>query len=478
MLLVLAIPAQSRAVVPDRDQVVASAAGSVARAAGTHRVKPTATLVTVGSRYVSAPIPIRGRTAHLGSGRYRLVVQRRMGGQPMWLNRDQQYVISGGYRFSPQHVATQGEVAFRTVLYHRGNRVATSNVVRVRVVPRSSSATCASAPSPTTCPQPASTVEQRTVETANCPQLTVDTHQEERTIGWRWSASDLAWVPAPSPWVTVPGSEGQRAAGLADCVKVVDGIPAGATLPDLRIKDLTKCGAGDLAATNGTCFKIDPAAPYSADFPSLEGRKLLKFGVITINVGAGPSEIVADRSAADATDWTAYQNYYGADGTLLGSVLDPGVGFFYAGDGHHHWHIRDFDDYQLLDAGGTVVARAEKHGYCIQDNTTYTPMQGQPGVPEAPVYGEDTSCGKGLTSALTVVHGLSRGWGDTYPTTLPNQAIDITGLPDGTYTVRVHADALGAVAESDDANNTAEVKVQITGDTVTVVPDTSTGGLP
>ena len=52
----------------------------------------------------------------------------------------------------------------------------------------------------------------------------------------------------------------------------------------------------------------------SAGFPGLTGRKLLKFSILTANKGAGPSEIIADRSAANATDWKAYQTFYDAQG--------------------------------------------------------------------------------------------------------------------------------------------------------------------
>jgi hypothetical protein len=99
-------------------------------------------------------------------------------------------------------------------------------------------------------------------------------------------------------------------------------------------------------------------------------------------------------------------------------------------------------------------------------------------VPAEPVYPDDTTCGKGLPKALTIIHGLSRGWGDTYPTSLPDQAIDITGVPDGVYTVRVHADVRKAVTESNEGNNVATVKVRITGNQVSVVPNSSTGGIP
>lgn len=250
--------------------------------------------------------------------------------------------------------------------------------------------------------------------------------------------------------------------------------PGPPVYPDLRIKDLTRCGAGDMAATGGTCFKIDDT--------SVPGTKLLKFGVVTMNTGStpgstGPAEIVAHRSSAAATDWQAEQHVYDANGRLALTIPVPGLEFYYATDGHNHWHIKDFDDYSLLDSTGTQLRVGEKHGFCIQDNTTWDPWQGLPGVSATEVYTEAGSCGKAQPDATSIVHGLSVGWGDTYPTSLPDQGIDITGVPDGTYTVRVHADARGAVTESNENNNTASVQVQISGSTVTVVPGSSTGGM-
>lgn len=430
-------------------------------AAARHRARARTSLESVGSRFVGAPIPIKGSTWRVGQGRHLLVLQRYAPTRHRWVGIARQRVHSGRYQFADQHRWSAGKVRFRTVLYRHRRPISTSNVIRVRVVA-----------------MPATITQQHTVSATNCPQLTVTTYVQTRTVTSRWNAAKKSWVQVASSWQTVAGSTSQRPAGVADCVKPVGHVPANAALPDLRIKDLTRCGAGDSAATGGTCFKIVPSAPYNASFPSLTGRKLLKFGVITLNVGPGPGEVVADRSAANLSDWKAYQSFYDAGGNLLGSVEDPNVQFYFAGDGHNHWHVRDFDEYDLLDAGGTSVAVAEKHGYCMQDNTTYGPMAGWAGVPATEVYAWDTSCGQGLPQALTIIHGLSRGWGDTYPTTLPDQAIDITGLPDGVYTVRVHADAKGAVIESNENNNTATVQIQITGDTVTVMPGTSTGGMP
>jgi hypothetical protein len=153
------------------------------------------------------------------------------------------------------------------------------------------------------------------------------------------------------------------------------------------------------------------------------------------------------------------------------------VKFYWAGDGHNHWHFEDFDDYWVEKLDGTRVRGAEKHGYCLEDNTTWSGLNGQPGVPSAPVYANATTCGLGLQNALDIIEGLSRGWGDTYPLSLPDQAIDITGLPDGRYRVGITADALKVAKESDETNNTATMEIQITGNTITTYPATATGGL-
>jgi hypothetical protein len=57
--------------------------------------------------------------------------------------------------------------------------------------------------------------------------------------------------------------------------------------------------------------------------------------------------------------------------------------------------------------------------------------------------------------------GLSVGWGDAYPSSLPDQNIDITGLGPGRYQLSVTADAGGWFAESNEFNNFTWVDLQI-----------------
>jgi hypothetical protein len=207
------------------------------------------------------------------------------------------------------------------------------------------------------------------------------------------------------------------------------------------------------------------------------GKKLLKFPGVTANVGKGPLEILGKRSSSTSTDWVANQVVYMSDGTKK-TLPAAAATFYYAGDGHTHWHIKDFDAYELFDPSGKKLRDGEKHGFCFEDNTSYRNWPGNPSYPASPlnpVYTHDNVCGVGDPTATSIMHGLSVGWSDTYPSTLPDQAIDITGLPDGVYTVKVTADWQNFWKETNENNNSASAKVQISGDTVKL--NSATDGL-
>lgn len=201
------------------------------------------------------------------------------------------------------------------------------------------------------------------------------------------------------------------------------------------------------------------------------GRRLLKFPAVTANIGNGPLEIRASRSSSTSTDWSGRQMVRNSDGSTT-ALAPSGATFYYAGDGHSHWHIRDFDLYQLFDSAGTSLRVGEKHGFCFEDNTEYRDWVGNPKhpeVPTSPAYTHEASCGEAHPDAISVVHGLSVGWSDTYPESLPDQGIDITGLPDGTYRVKVTADWQDFWRETNEVNNTATAQVRISGTTVALL---------
>jgi len=198
-------------------------------------------------------------------------------------------------------------------------------------------------------------------------------------------------------------------------------------------------------------------------------QKQLRFSTTIVNVGAGKFEVTGRRPDTNTSDMTTTQRIYNS----VGDYRDRSTTatFFYSGDGHNHWHVRDLEDYELfqLDASGNVVEPAavgegSKLGYCFFDNANY-------GSSEPEYY---LGCESGNPNALRVTMGLSRGWGDTYWASTVGQYLDITGLADGRYRLRVKADGDSAdgsdrFLESDETNNATWADLQITGNTVTVL---------
>jgi len=198
-------------------------------------------------------------------------------------------------------------------------------------------------------------------------------------------------------------------------------------------------------------------------------EKQLRFSTTIVNIGDGPFELTGRRPDTNTTEMSTTQRIYDSAGDYRDR--STAATFIYSGDGHDHWHVKDLEDYDLfqLDGSGNVVEPAvvdqiEKIGFCFFDNTKY-------GSSEPEYY---VGCENGNPDALGVTMGLSRGWGDTYGANTVGQYLDITGLADGRYRLRVTADGDSAdgfdrFLESDETNNTTWADLRITGDTVTVL---------
>ena len=107
----------------------------------------------------------------------------------------------------------------------------------------------------------------------------------------------------------------------------------------------------------------------------------------------------------------------------------PEYKMYFAGDGHNHWHLRDLEGYVLKNQAGDIQGTGgEKHGFCFFDN-----FQWKLTLPGAPSTYQYRGCGRFTDPEVTT--GLSIGWGDRYSYVLPDQYIDITGLPSGQYTL-------------------------------------------
>lgn len=245
-----------------------------------------------------------------------------------------------------------------------------------------------------------------------------------------------------------PGDPGQIAGGFS-----LD-ITAGAN-PTTTEPTTTEPTTTDRLPDLGMAHPKDLRIENTSD-----GRKLLRFSSIVVNVGAGKFEAHGQR-AADASTMTTQQRIFDSAGGSRD--VSTAATMYFGGDGHNHWHLRDLEDFELVRLdNGTKVGTGAKHGFCFYDNTVYGSSE--------PAYYTTSSgaCGKS-PSDTQVVMGLSVGWGDIYRWSLPDQYIDITGLTSGRYRLIATADASDWFLESDNSNNVSWINIQIKGNTAKIV---------
>jgi hypothetical protein len=228
---------------------------------------------------------------------------------------------------------------------------------------------------------------------------------------------------------------------LAAAVLLAGAAPAAGAplLPDLVMAPLT-----DVTAT------LSPS-----------GREQLRFSATIANAGPGRLQIRSTRARVKAP-WQVQQWVFDSAGP---PTLRPTPALLrFGGDGHDHWHVRDLQRYELRDAGGQrVLRRQRKRGFCFFD--TNRVLGRNRGGDLRPRYREDR-CGGRRSLGLTT--GISVGWGDRYPFSLPDQFIDVTRLPVGVYRLVAVVDPQDVVLEADETANTTSIDVRLS----------RTGGVP
>jgi len=168
-------------------------------------------------------------------------------------------------------------------------------------------------------------------------------------------------------------------------------------------------------------------ASDAANKPNEHIRKLLRFDSLTMNYGIREFSPFLDRS-----QWIWHQC-------------------------HNHYHSFEvFVTYDLLNLNGTKVAEGHKASFCLEDS-----LCDPGGSPQR-------RCGSGI-------QGVSVNCGDLYARHLDCQWIDVTGVPDGFYTMRLHVNPDKLVIESDYGNNIIQCNIRIVAIYVSVISCSQSG---
>lgn len=176
-----------------------------------------------------------------------------------------------------------------------------------------------------------------------------------------------------------------------------------------------------------------------------DGRVLLRFTAETWNLGPGPLEVVG-KGVTTVAKQTIDQRLYRQDG----SYSDRAAGNFVYHPAHEHVHFEDFALYTLRPARpGTQSVRGSKITSCLVDNARIEQTVAR--AAQKPAY----------LKCESEIQGLSVGWSDVYRYDLEGQALDVTGLPDGTYELVITIDPDQRLLEADESDNSSEVVIEL-----------------
>jgi hypothetical protein len=194
------------------------------------------------------------------------------------------------------------------------------------------------------------------------------------------------------------------------------------------------------------------------------GRTYLHFSHVTSDFGPGPFEIDPDYDSQTGVA-TFTQRLYNSPSPGVWNkdhrVPLAAIGVYHPPSDYEF----PLNSFVLLNARGRRVATSPKTDYCITGDYRLAHVENTP---------DQTFINPANCATATARLGWSVGWGDQYDQVDNGQPIDITGLPDGTYTLRGIVDPEHVLTETDKQNDVTDTVLKLAGmgggsPTVTVV---------
>jgi hypothetical protein len=219
-------------------------------------------------------------------------------------------------------------------------------------------------------------------------------------------------------------------------------------------------------------FEPDPA-PGSSCFDSEMAedgaRTCLRFDQIIANRGAGPAEIGFNvPTGATPTEDTAFpvaQRIYRSNG----SFADRPAGTVNYHAIHGHYHYSSFANALLWPSnkkgarlGTQPVAAAHKVSFCMAD--IRIDAWGEKGDGPRKYIAPDClfpQASDGVTDEFR--QGINNGWADVYDWYIPDQYIEVTGVPNGYYRLEFCADPFNEIEEENEDNNCVANHIRLSG---------------
>ena len=125
---------------------------------------------------------------------------------------------------------------------------------------------------------------------------------------------------------------------------------------------------------------------------------------------------------------------------------------------HTHWHLLDFQRYELRTLDGELIVRDRKSGFCLADHYGLARRR-VVRFTGARFLG---NCAASNPQALAVEQGTSTGYTDLYPPHFHGQNLELRGVPAGTYVLVHRANPTQQLEEIDYTNNAASLRIRLT----------------
>jgi hypothetical protein len=212
----------------------------------------------------------------------------------------------------------------------------------------------------------------------------------------------------------------------------------------------------------GSLPDLDQATPDAVSVVRQHGRLLLVFASAVDNIGPGALVVEGRRAERIMRTWQLVGDRRYALPTRLQYVRSAT---------HAHWHLRDFERYELRRRNGSLVGRDRKTGFCLNDAYETRALN------RTPVWASD--CSRGRPGAKNVREGISPGFGDDYVPAKEGQSIDVTNVTPGRYVLVHRANPERVLRERSYANNAASALLELDGARVRVLarcPDSARCG--
>ena len=264
--------------------------------------------------------------------------------------------------------------------------------------------------------------------------------------------------------------------GLAEVEYAPKVSPVRPLLPDLTVRpqrNLTFDPGGiffdEISSAHPTCYQSEVAE---------EGAQLcLRFDQIFANVGEGPMQLrFAVPSGETPPAVTASQRIFWSDGAAHYQDRVAGDVELHQAHGHYHFESFGISSLWAVDADGnaigstplrqrrrsldTLVRNGRKVSFCMAD--IYIDAWAAKGDGARTYNAPDClfpASSEGGSDQF--VQGITNGWADVYDWYLPDQYMEVTGVPDGVYLLQTVVDPDGALVEANESNNCGGVYIRL-----------------